>query len=107
MNFRVRLTGAARRDLFGIYDYISDHDSPENAEYVLSRIEERLTALSELPDRGAGVPEIVRLGESHFREVFFKPYRIVYEVCDDELIVCVIADGRRNLNDILLDRLRR
>lgn len=105
MSFSVKLTAAARRDLFRIYDYIYDHDSPESAEYVLTKIEDQLSALSELPTRGAVVPEMSRLGDTRFREVFFKPYRIIYEVESDIVVVYMIADGRQNMERILLARL--
>jgi toxin ParE1/3/4 len=44
---------------------------------------------------------------SHYRQVFFKPYRIIYEVCRSEILIHLIADGRRNLQPLLLRRLTR
>jgi toxin ParE1/3/4 len=42
-----------------------------------------------------------------FREVYFKPYRIVYRVEDDRqrVTVFLIADGRRSLQGMLERRL--
>ena len=40
-----------------------------------------------------------------FRQVFFKPYRVVYEIMRDEVVIHLIADGRRNLRSLLLRRL--
>ncbi|MCY4584915.1 MAG: hypothetical protein OXB98_02640 [Bryobacterales bacterium] len=34
---------------------------------------------------------------------FFKPYRIIYRVREDDVHVLVIADGRRNMR-VLLER---
>ncbi len=36
---------------------------------------------------------------------FFKPYRIIYRVTEDDVYVLVIADGRRNMRALLERRL--
>jgi toxin ParE1/3/4 len=43
--------------------------------------------------------------EGEFRQVFFKPYRVIYEIMGNEVIIHLIADGRRNLQSPLLRRL--
>lgn len=43
------------------------------------------------------------LGVREYREVFFKPYRIVYRVSKQTVYVYLIADGRRNM-EVLLNR---
>jgi toxin ParE1/3/4 len=40
-----------------------------------------------------------------FRQVFFKPYRVIYSVTRTEIVIHLIADGRRNLQSLLFDRL--
>jgi len=40
-------------------------------------------------------------------EIHFKPYRIVYEVGEKKVLVIVIADGRRNFNQLLTRRVLR
>ena len=40
-----------------------------------------------------------------YREVHFKPYRIVYRVSDDAVRVLMIADGRRDMEALLQRRL--
>ena len=42
---------------------------------------------------------------SRYREIFFKPYRIIYRVMGDNVYVLVIADGRRDMQALLLRRL--
>ena len=105
MSFEVELTAAAARDLEEIYDYICRHDSPANAEYVLDRIESVFQSLSEHPQRGSYPGELLDIGVREYREVFFKPYRIIYQVAGDTVYVLVIADGRRDMQTLLQRRL--
>ncbi len=40
-----------------------------------------------------------------YREVFFKPWRIIYRVVGGDVHVLVIADGRRDMRTLLERRL--
>ena len=40
-----------------------------------------------------------------FREIFSKPYRIIYRVMAEDVYVLLIADGRRDMQALLLRRL--
>ena len=105
MPFAVQLTDDAARDLEEIVDYISRQDAPGSAEYVLERIEQAFQGLSALPERGSYPRELLELGIREYREVFFKPYRIIYRVRGDGVYVMVIADGRRDMRALLERRL--
>jgi toxin ParE1/3/4 len=105
MAFTVLLTDSAARDLEEIHDYVARHDAPGRAEQLLGRLEKAFTALSESPQRGAYPKELVALGIRAYREVFFKPYRILYTVRDAEVYVLLIADGRRDMQTLLQRRL--
>jgi toxin ParE1/3/4 len=43
--------------------------------------------------------------KADYRQVFFKPYRVIYQVTQTEIVIHLIADGRRNLQSFLLRRL--
>ena len=105
MPFKVFLTHDAARDLEELYEYISHHDSPGNAERVLERIEKTFASLSESPERGSYPKELLVLGIRSYREVFFKPYRIVYKVSEKVVHVLLIVDGRREMQSLLQRRL--
>ena len=105
MAFDVQLTDDAFRDLEEICDYIDRQDSPTSADYVLQRIERAFQGLSEHPERGSYPLELLDIGVREYREVFFKPYRIIYQVIGDSVYVLVIADGRRDLQTLLQRRL--
>jgi toxin ParE1/3/4 len=61
--------------------------------------------LSEFPERGAYPKELVSLGIREYREIFFKPYRIIYRVIDKNIYVLLIVDGRRDMQTLLQRRL--
>ena len=107
MSFAVQLTDDAAHDLEEIFDYVSRQDAPGRAEHVLERIEQAFHALSAFPERGGRPRELLELGIREYREVFFKPYRIIYRVMGDGVYVLVIADGRRDMRSLLQRRLLR
>jgi len=103
--FTVLLTEDAVGDLSDIYTYISKHDSPKKAEYVLDRIEKKFVSLSELPERGVYPKELLSLGIRDYREIFFKPYRIIYRIDNINVYIHLIADGRRDMQTLLQRRM--
>ncbi len=105
MPFAVLLTDDAARDLGDLYDYIARHDAPEKADYVLDQIEKTFASLSASPERGTYPQELLVLGIREYREVFFKPYRIVYRVIGKNIYVLLIVDGRRDMQTLLQQRL--
>ena len=99
------LTNDAARDLNELYDYIAVHDSRRKADYVLEQIEKTFSTLSEFPERGVYPKELLKLGIREYREIFFKPYRIIYRVMDKNVYVLLIVDGRRDMQSMLQRRL--
>jgi toxin ParE1/3/4 len=105
MSFQVFLTDDAARDLEDLYDYIELHDVPGKADHVLEQIAKGFTSMSENPQRGAYPKELLAIGLREYREIFFKPYRIIYRVMAENVYVLVIADGRRDMQALLQRRL--
>lgn len=104
--YAVSWSQEALRDLDEILAYIAI-DSPEAAERVLDGLEKRASSLERSPDRGRVVPELARFGVRAFRETVVRPYRIVYSIHDRTVVVLAVLNGRRDLEDILFDRLIR
>jgi Plasmid stabilization system protein len=105
MRYAVFLTADAARDLEELHDYVVWHDAPGKAEHLLERIERTFSSLSEYPERGAYPKELLTLGIREYREIFFKPYRVIYQVMGDAVHVLLIADGRRDMQTLLQRRL--
>ena len=105
MTHAVRLTRDASRDLEDIADFLASHESPQRAAHVLDRIGAAILALGEHPHRGPGPPELTALGIRVYRQVFFKPYRIIYRIDGPAVHVMLVADGRRDMQALLERRL--
>ena len=83
------------------YDSIESHDAPEKADYVLDKIEETFLSLADNPERGTYPNELLAVGLREYREVYFKPYRIIYRIIAKHVYVTVIADGRGDMQSLL------
>src|SRR5712675_3731572 len=105
MAFEVVLTDDAERDLDDLLSYIATHDSQSNAEYVLTRIVEIADSLKTAPDRGSQPKELRTLGDRDYRQIFFKPYRLIYRVIGRQVVIYLISDGRRDMQSLLARRL--
>jgi toxin ParE1/3/4 len=105
MRFQVVLTEDAERDLEDIFTHIATHDSPQSAEHVLGQILEIAESLAAAPTRGSQPKELRGLGDQEYRQVFFKPYRLIYRVVGQQVAIYLIADGRRDMQSLLARRL--
>ena len=103
---RVLWTRTARHDLDAIVAYIAA-DSIENALSILDRLQERAESLTTAAERGRPVPELRSIGVHQYRELVERPWRIIYRVEPDSVMVLAVLDGRRDLESLLLDRLVR
>jgi toxin ParE1/3/4 len=107
MKYKVYLISDAEEDILGINNYISISDSIEKAEHLLDKIQETCLSLTDLPNRGHIPPELERIGVIEYREIHFKPYRIIYQVIDSNVYIHCILDGRRELQELLEKRIIR
>jgi len=105
MAFPVILTDDAAHDLEDICDHLNLHDSSGRMDYVLEQLEKAFDSLSENPHHGAYPKELLSIGIREYREIVFKPYRIIYRVMDEKVQVFLIADGRRDMQTLLQRRL--
>jgi toxin ParE1/3/4 len=107
VRFEVWLTADAERDIEEIHRYIGEYDGAMNADRVLARLEEQCRRLEYLPARGNVPRELLRLGIKEYRQVHYKPYRIIYRIIGQRVIVYCILDGRRDMQSLLQRRLLR
>lgn len=107
MKHTVHLVEDAELDLTEIARYIAERESMERALSVLAKIESLCDGLEEFPSQGNYPPELHKMGITHFREIRFKPYRIIYEIVDEKIFVHCILDGRRDMQSLLRRRLLR
>jgi toxin ParE1/3/4 len=105
MKFTVELTKSAEADLYDIIQWIALNDSSDRALHVLKQIQSKLDSLCLEPERGSIPRELRNLGIDRYRQIYFKPYRIIYQVRGKRVIVSLVADGRRDMSVLLQRRL--
>jgi toxin ParE1/3/4 len=103
--YEVLLTRGAEEDLESIHDHIAEADSPANADHVLDELMEAVRGLAQCPERGSYPKELVVLGIKDYRQTAFKPYRVIYRVMGDQVVIYLIVDGRRDMQSVLTRRL--
>lgn len=103
--FEVHLTHGAERDLESSFDYLTENGSAEQAAALLGSFLSKVQTLERYPSRGSIPKELDALGIREFRQVLLQPYRIIYRITDDKVFVMIIADGRRDMQTLLQQRL--
>jgi toxin ParE1/3/4 len=103
--YEVLLTRGAEQDLESIHDYIAEFDGVPNADHVLDALLDIVEGLSQFPERGSYPKELVALGMKDYRQAMFKPYRVIYRVLGGQVVIYLIADGRRDMQALLARRL--
>lgn len=107
MAFEVLLSDDALRDIEDTYRYIAEYDAVENADRVLLALEEVCSGLNTMPERGNVPKELRTLGMDEFREAHYKPYRVIYRITGQQVVVYCVVDGRRDMQSFLQRRLLR
>jgi len=107
MTYQVNFRDDAEKDLLSIYRYIATTDSLPKAEKLLLQLKRSSLSLENSPLRGRILPEFQSLGNSHYREIIYKAYRIIYTVQDKNVEIFCVLDGRRELQYLLQQRLLR
>jgi plasmid stabilization system protein ParE len=105
MKYSVEFTTGARQDLFKIYRYIKDVGRPEIAKKFSEQIAAVCSSLAENPERGHVPTELEGLSDVLCRQLVHKNYRIIYQVIGHVVILQGIIDGRRNVSEVLRQRI--
>jgi toxin ParE1/3/4 len=103
--FQVLLTQGAEQDLEAIHSYIAEYDCLPNANRLLDRLMRVVEGLALFPERGNHPKELAALGIKEYRQTAFKPYRVIYRVLGNRVVIYLIADGRRDMQSLLARRL--
>ena len=104
-SYRVRLTAGAKQDLASIVGYVARNDSEKAAGRLLEKLLASVASLGNSPERGSFPAELLALGSREYRQIISRPYRFIYKVVGGEVLLFVIADGRREFQALLSRRL--
>ena len=72
-----------------------------------AKIKEICLRLLSFPDRGHTPPELDRINVFSYKEIHYKPYRIIYQAIEHKVYVHCVFDGRRDLQEVLESRIFR
>jgi len=70
---------------------------PDKVDFDLDPIEKAFSSCAENRKRGAYAKELVAVGLREYREHFFRPYRTIYRITNENVCVLVVANSRRNM----------
>ena len=101
-HFAVRWTPEAEADALAIVEHFND---PINAEKVITQFGVKADSLQTLPERGRVVPELRTIGVLAYLELIHKPWRMIYTIRGKEVWIMAVVDARRQLADVLFERL--
>jgi len=107
MKFIVKIDPQAQKDMRDIFIYVGVNDSPGKANRLLDKIEESCYKLGKYPSRGHIPEELRSTGIKRYLEIHYKPYRIMYEIKKQIVYIHAVLDGRRNIQEILSERILR
>lgn len=80
-------------------------DSEVQAQKIADEIFRAGNSLALFPLRGRVVPELRSLGEEDLREIFHKPWRLIYEAATTGVEILLVIDGRRDCDEALRELL--
>ncbi|KJS17254.1 MAG: plasmid stabilization protein [Peptococcaceae bacterium BRH_c4b] len=101
--YQVFWTQTAQQDSKRIIEYIAA-DSEIQARRVYLAIKQKADNLRQMPLQERIVPELIYYSILTYRELISPPWRIIYKTEENKVWVLAVIDGRRNVEDILLDR---
>ena len=102
----VEVSPFAQDDLNEIIEYYSSL-SQNYVESTISEFEENVMSLKQHPRSGRIIPELERQGITQYRELIQGYYRIIYKISRDKVTVLTVIDGRRNFEEIIIEKLSR
>jgi len=96
----------AEDDLSEIIKFYAEKNTPY-ALKLLDTLETRVQELRDFPARGRIVPELAQQNIVEYRELIEGNYRIIYVIQDSIVVIHAILDSRRNLEELLMQKLMR
>ncbi|MFX1684590.1 type II toxin-antitoxin system RelE/ParE family toxin [Paraburkholderia sp. A2RI-6] len=98
---------SARTDLQQLRRYLVTRFGGQVWREALARMKRDVAQLESFPQKGSIPPELDELGTPNYRQVVSGMCRIIYEIDDQTVNIHLVVDIRRDLKDVLANRLLR
>ncbi len=105
--YKVLIDPLAKQDIKEIFIYVATKDSISTTNKLLDSLEKTCYKLEKLPTRGHIPEELRQTGIKKYLEIHYKPYRIIYDIENNQIYIHCVLDGKRNIQEILSERLLR
>ena len=104
INFNIIWTESAFSDLDEIIDFIAANNIDKAIE-IFNSLKLKVKKLEKNPLQGRTVPELQLNNILNYRELVIHPWRIIYRIEVKIIYILAVFDGRRNIHEILINRL--
>ena len=105
--YQVSITQGAEADIASIIDFLLAQGDEGFAEQLLLEFSDAFKSLEQLPSRGHYPPELAELPDKAIRELHVSVYRLIYRIVGGDVFILFVADGRRNIQQALINRALR
>jgi toxin ParE1/3/4 len=102
--YRVVWTEVAARDYETILTFVAYRSGIARATKLDEKLRHALASLEVVPTRCRVVPELRIEGLDVYRELMVRPYRIMFRIRGKDVVLLAVVDGRRDLQELLLER---
>lgn len=103
--YEVRIDELAEADLESIIAFLTERRDRADARAFVQALLERIDRLETFPLRGSVPKELRGTGETEVRQLVHRKYRVIYEVARSTVRIILVADGRRDMQALLRQRL--
>lgn len=103
---KVFWTKQAVTDLKEIINYIEE-DNISAAVKTKKNIQSLCDKLNSNPEKYRIIPELKEIGVNSYREIIYKPYRILFKLTEKNIYIFAVIDSRRDLEYFLFKRMIR
>jgi len=104
--FKVIVPPSVKKDLREIVEYYYEVNK-SYSQKLFNSLVERISELETFPEKGRIVPELRDHNIETYKELIEDPYRIIYRIMKDEVLLVSVMDGRRNVEEVLIKKLQR
>lgn len=105
MEYEIIWSKDSTDDLYDILSFINENSGLSKAKNIYSKFKAKVENLKIFPELGTEVPELKKIGIYYIKQMVISPWKVYYKLDNSKIIILSIIDSRRNLEDILIEKL--